>query len=145
MTKEQKKDMARAEVLMTDLFNVRENERALKNKIANELKAYQENGKSLEEELIEIANRNPNAFDMDGNLKLTDGYIHQATKTKVAGGKKFSLSDFLKARPLLIEWSFKVAAIKKLWLDKTAQKELKQLGVEVDTCTELQVIPNKAT
>ena len=141
MTKKQKKDMARADVLMTDLFNVKENERKLTSTIANELKAYKEGAASLEKELLEIAKRNPEAFDDDGNWKLIDGYVHISTATKVKIAKKFELAKFLRLKPTLVNWSFKIAQLKKMWLNNA--KELKSLGVKLTTEEELQVIPNK--
>jgi hypothetical protein len=140
---EQKKDLKRAEQVMTALFNIKQNERILQASIAEELKVYKENAKLAEEELLEIAGRNPQAFNAEGNLVLEDGYIHQATNTVVNKTSKFDLAVFAAERPELIDVKLKVAPIKKLWLDKEAGKELRKLGIGVDTEKELQVIPRK--
>lgn len=140
---EQKKDLKRAEQVMTALFNIKQNERRLLATIGEELKVYKENAKLAEEELLEIAKRNPQAFDADGNLVLEDGYIHEATNTVVNKTSKFDLAVFAAERPELIDVKLKVAPIKKLWLDKEAGKELRKLGIGVDTEKELQVIPRK--
>lgn len=139
---DQKKDLKRAEQVMTALFNIKENERRLMASIGEELKVYKENAKLAEEELLEIAERNPQAFN-EGNLVLQDGYIHEATITVVNKTSKFDLAVFAAERPELIELKLKVSPIKKLWLDKDGGKELRKLGIGVDTEKGLQVIPRK--
>jgi hypothetical protein len=140
---EQKKDLKRAEQVMTALFNIKENERRLTSSISEELKVYKEIAKLAEEELLEIAERNPQAFDADGNLVLEDGYVHTATNTVVDKNSKFDLAVFAEKRPDLIDVKLKVSPIKKLWLDKEAGIELRKLGITVDTAKELQVITRK--
>ncbi|NOS92478.1 MAG: hypothetical protein HOP30_11185 [Cyclobacteriaceae bacterium] len=139
----QQKDLKRAEQVMTALFNIKENERRLKASIAEELKAYSENAKLAEEELLEIASRNRDAFNADGNLVLEDGYVHTATTTSVKQTKKFDLSVFVAERPDLVESKIKLAPIKKLWLDSRSRKELTLLGIDLQTDEVLQVMPRK--
>lgn len=138
-----KKDLKRAEELMTTLFNIRENESKLRAEIANELKAYQENAKQAEKELLEIAERNPQQFDADENWQLQDGYIHTSTQTVVNKNSKFDLATFNEQRPELLEVKLKVSPIKKMWLDKEGNKELRGLGIVLHTDKTLEVITRK--
>ena len=134
------KDLKRAEALMTTYAQCLENKRALQASIANEMKAYDENMKAAEAELLEIGARNRAAFDEKGNLCFERGYLHIATNTVVEKTRKFDLTAFALQLPDLIDVKLKLAPIKKMWLDKSGQKELRQLGVQIDTQEEIQVV-----
>lgn len=134
------KDLKRAEELMTIYAQCFENKRALQASIANEMKAYDENMKAAEAELLEIGARNRAAFDEKGNLCFERGYLHIATNTVVEKTRKFDLTAFALQLPDLIDVKLKLAPIKKMWLDKSGQKELRQLGVQIDTQEEIQVV-----
>lgn len=111
--------------------------------IANELKAYDENMKTAEAELIAIGEANKDAFT-EGNLDLEHGYLHIAEKAVVVQGRKFSWPDFLEQKADLVNLSFKTGELKKAFLDKEQRKELKALYVQIDTVQEMQVIAAKS-
>lgn len=136
-------DLKRAEELMQLFAQITVNKKNLQDTIAEELKAYNEGLKKCGAELIEIAERNPQAFDTEGNLKLEHGYIHTVSNTVVVTTKRFDAMKFEAECPDMIDLqkALKVAPIKKAFLDKDFRKTLKSLGVDVNTEQSLEVIP----
>lgn len=133
----------KANALMREYVQSLENKRNLQATIANELAAYDKNMKEAEAALIELGERYKPNFDADGNLHLEDGYLHIANNTIVETTKKFNLLEFSVAFSDLIDIKLKTAPVKKLWLNKEGNKDLKQYGVRVDTVEVMQVLPNK--
>ncbi len=138
-----KKNTKRAEQLMRDYVQTLENKKALQATIANEVKAYDENLKAFGEELLAIGEEHKTEFDGDGNMHFADGYLHIVENTIVVTGKKFDPSEFNKAYPELIDVDFNVGLVKKAFLDVDLRKQLKALGVSVDTEKSMKIIANK--
>jgi tRNA-binding EMAP/Myf-like protein len=136
----QQKDLKRGEELMTTLSQVLRNKEALMATIKNELDAYTKNAKEAEKELLEIGERNKDAFNADGNLVFDDGYIHTTNSTVVVTSKKFDVGIFHDAHPELMKVELKTGEVKKAFLDKALRKELISLGVQVDNEQSLKVI-----
>lgn len=137
-------DLKKAEELMQLIAQITVNKKQLQDIIANELKAYSEGLKKYEAELLEIAERNKQAFNEDGNLVLEHGYVHTVNNTVVITGKKFDAMLFQEEYPDMIDLTkaLKLAPIKKAFLDKDTRKSLKTLGVEVTTEQALQIVPD---
>jgi hypothetical protein len=138
-----KKDLQRAEELMRVYAQSEANKKALEATIANELKAYTDNMKEAKQELIEIGERNRDQFDADDNLQLEQGYLHVAKNSVVQTMKKFNMAEFLEQKSDFVKIDFEKARIKKAWNDIDQHNELIELGVQVTTEEEMQVIANK--
>jgi hypothetical protein len=136
-------DLKRAEELMQLYAQITVNKKNLQDTIAEEMKAYNDGLKNYGKELLEIAERNPQAFNTDGNLMLEHGYIHTVSNTVVVTTKKFDAMKFQAECPDMIDLqkALKIAPIKKAFLDKDFRKTLKSLGVDVNTDQSLEVIP----
>jgi len=135
----------RAEQVMRVFAQVTENKQKLQATIANEMKAYNENLKEAEKELLEIGATHRGLFDSDGNLDLGDGYLHIANNTVILMKPKFDAKEFAKEFPHMIDMSkaMKTAEIKKACLTESTRKELKKYGVETDTEESMQVLVRK--
>lgn len=142
MTTTQKKDMARANEVMRVYAQSLANKKALEATIANELKAYNDNLKEAEKELLEIGERNRELFE-DDNLKFDDGYLHVANNSVVETTKKFNWPEFLEQKGDLVKINFETAKLKKAWLDTDQHNELIGLGVQLNTEKVLEVKVNK--
>jgi len=138
----EKKDLKRADELMTIYAQSKANLDALNASIANEVKAYKQNMKDAESELVKIAEDYLHLFE-DDNLLLTDGYVHIASKSVVDTTKKFKWSDFLEQKGDLAKVTFELAKVKKAWLDTDQHNELIELGVQLDTVRDIEVIVHK--
>jgi hypothetical protein len=139
----QQKDLKLGESLMKELFQVQQNKNALMESIKNELDAYNTRIKNAEAALLEIGERNKDAFNTDGNLVFDHGYIHITTSAVIVTTKKFDVGIFQAAHPEMIEVKMKTGEIKKAFLDKDTRKELTTLGVQVDSEQSMKVITNK--
>jgi hypothetical protein len=137
-------DLKKAEELMQLIAQITVNKKQLQDTIANELKAYNEGLKKYEVELLEIANRNRDHFNADGNFVLEHGYVHEVSNTVVVTTKKFDAMKFQAERPDMIDLlkALKTAPIKKAFLDKDERKELKALGIDITTDKNLTVVPD---
>lgn len=143
MTKKEKADHARAGELMekyTELMNARTK---LLGTIMEELTVKEKEMKEAQTELIEIGERCKHLFDEKSNWDFETGYLHIAKNTVVKTTRKFDLSTFAKERPEMINVTLKVNPIKKAFLDNAMRKELKSLGVNVDTADTVQVLLKK--
>lgn len=136
-------DLKRAEELMQLFAQITVNKKNLQDTIAEEMKAYNEGLKKTGSELLEIAARNPSAFNTEGNLVLEHGYVHTVSNTVVITTKKFDAMKFQAECPDMIDLqkALKVAPIKKAFLDKDFRKTLKGLGVDVNTEQSMEIIP----
>lgn len=137
----QMKDVQRGEQLMSTLVQILANKKALQDSIKNELDAYNKNAKEIEEELLQIGERNKDMFNTDGNLVFDDGYLHITNSAVVVTSKKFDVGIFHEAHPELIKVELKKGDIKKAFQDKALRKELISLGVQIDNEQGMQVIP----
>jgi len=128
-------ERAKAEQLMSTYAQLTENKEALLKTIENEIKAYDENMKSAEKELLAIGALHKDEFDGNGNLELGKGYLHIGNKTIIIIKRKFDLKVFGKKFPDMIDITkmFKVAPIKKAFLDSDLRKEISKLGLSVGT------------
>jgi len=143
MTTTTKKDLKRAEELMTVFAQATENRKALQDRIKNEMDAYNKNIKESEAELIEIGERIRDEFNAEGNLMLEHGYLHVANSAVIVKKRNFDLQNFYEAHPELLNIDFKKADVKKAFQDKDLREELSKLGVTIDNEQSLQVIANK--
>lgn len=134
-----------AEEAMEIYAQITANKKQLQDSIAEEMKSYNEGLKKYEAQLLDIAQRNRDKFNADGNFVLEHGYVHVQNNTVVVMTKKFDAMKFQEEQPDMIDLSkaLKIAPIKKAFLDKDQRKELKALGVDVTTEESLQVIPSK--
>ena len=144
MTKIKNTELKRANELMQLIAQITVNKKQLQDSIANEMKAYNDGLKKFETELLEIAERNSEEFNEDGNLVLNHGYVHTTNNTVVITGKKFDATKFQSAFPDMIDLmkSLKLSQIKKAFLEKETRKELKALGVDITTEQSLQIVPD---
>jgi hypothetical protein len=142
-TQTTKKDLKRAEELMRIYAQCEANLKSLQATIANEIKAYRENMAEAQTELLAIGERNKEQFNEEANLVFEDGYLHIAAKAVVETTKKFSWADFMEQKSALVKIDFETAKVKKAWLDADQHNELIELGVQVNTNHEMQVITNK--
>lgn len=133
----------KANLLMRTYVKCVEEKRRLQAMIAEQLKENETQLKQAEEGLLLLGERYKKAFDSKGNFELEEGYLHIANITVVEKTKKFDPNEFLSHFPDLIDLKLKVAEVKKQWLNKDGNKELKALGVRVDTIDQMQVIANK--
>jgi hypothetical protein len=138
-------DLKAAEEAMKTYAQITANKKQLQDSIAEEMKSYNEGLKKYEAQLLDIAQRNRDKFNADGNFVLEHGYVHVQNNTVVVMTKKFDAMKFQEEQPDMIDLSkaLKIAPIKKAFLDKDQRKELKALGVDVTTEESLQVIPSK--
>ncbi len=118
---------------------------ATKARFANEMEKHAEQMKLLGAQLIEFGKANRDSFDEKENLELGDGYLHIEKNTVVLKSKKFDAKEFGKAFPECfdIDKAFKVAPLKKAFLDNGLRKELKSLGVSLDTQDDMKVCLHK--
>jgi hypothetical protein len=135
--------LTKANDLMRTYREAVEQKQALQATIADKLKNLSDVTKDAEENLILIGQRHRFAFDEKGNFHLEDGYLHIAQTTVIETTKKFNPTEFMAAFPELIDIKLKTALVKKEWLNKEGNKELKDMGVRVDTTDMMQVIANK--
>lgn len=133
------KDSVRAEELMTRYALMNKSRQDLLDTIMDELKRYEQGMKETEKELIEIGERNRASFNTEGNWMMEDGYLHIAKTTVAQTGRNFDLAQFAQERPDMIDIKLKVKPIKEAFLDKDQRKELKALGVSVDTRESIEV------
>lgn len=138
-----KKTRQQAEELMRTYVQCLENKKALQARIANEIKAYDENMKYAEDNLMELGEKYKDDFDKDGNLHLGDGYLHIVNSAVVITSKKFDVATFHGMYPDLIDISLKKGDIKKAFTDKDMRKSLTTLGVSIDNEQSLKIIANK--
>ena len=144
MSKIKNTELRKANELMQLIAQITINKKQLQDSIANELKAYNEGLKKYETELLQIAERNSEDFNEDGNLVLDHGYVHTVNNTVVITGKKFDATKFQSAFPDMIDLTkaLKLSQIKKAFLEKETRKELKSLGVDITTEQALQIVPD---
>lgn len=142
MNQKQKKDRVKVEQLMSAYAQLAENKKALTDSIANELKAYNENMRKAEEEILEIAKRNRDQFDVEGNWVMDSGYVHAATITVPRLGKKLSMDALIEKFPTLVDAvkALRLSLVKKAFANADQRKEMKALGLDVTTEEQLQVI-----
>lgn len=133
----------KANSMMRTYVKCLEEKKRLLATISEQMKATDLELKQVEEGLILLGQRYKEAFDSKGNFELEDGYLHIANYTIVETTKKFDASEFLTELPDLIDIKLKTALVKKEWLSKDGNKQLKALGVRVDTVEQMQVIANK--
>jgi hypothetical protein len=136
---QQKADLKRAAVLMQQYVQAVDNKARLESTIANEQAAYIRNIKEAYTELLEIGERNKNAFDKDGNLYFDKGYLHIAKQSVIVPKRKFNWLSFLQVKPDFAKIDFAVDRIKKAFLNKDERNELQELGITVSTQKVVQV------
>lgn len=142
LVKTKQTDIERAEALMTKFALMNQCRQDLLNSVMEEVKGYEKGIKEAQLELIVIGERNKQKF-VDNNLHLKDGYLHIANNAQVVTGRKFDLKTFAEARPDWIDVELKLKHIKAAWMDKEQNKELRGLGVTVDTEQSIEVKLNK--
>jgi hypothetical protein len=143
LDKMNKAALKKANDLMRTFKACMEQKQALKASIQEKLDTLDKVQKEAEQNLILLGERHKLAFDAKGNFHLEDGYLHIAQSTVVATTKKFDPSTFMQAFPDLIDIKLKTAAVKKEWLNKEGNRELRDMGVRIDTVESMQVIANK--
>lgn len=80
----------------------------------------------------------------DGNLQLRGGYLHQATRTVIKPCEGFSMAEFVKDFPELIDNKFKVAPMKALLSSEEGKKKLLENHcVELGQETDIEIILDK--
>lgn len=140
----EKKKMKQAEELMHKYALLNRSRKDLLDTIMEELTGYEKEIKETQAKLIEIGEDFRKAgklhFDQEGNIHFNDGYLHIKSETVVVTSKKFSFAEFLAVHPEMVDYSLKVAPIKKAVLNQDLNKELKKLGVTTDTDEKVQVI-----
>ena len=77
-------------------------------------------------QLEAFAEANKVKFDEGGNYKMPGGYLHFGEETTIAPCEGFSMADFVKDFPELVDKKFKVAAIKSLLQDEAGKAKLLQ-------------------
>lgn len=84
-------------------------------------------------EAFALANRGK--FDKDNNFKLPGGYLHFGEETVITPCEGFSMADFVKEFPELIDKKFKTAAMKTLLQSEEGKAKLLQ-----NHCVELKKV-----
>jgi len=129
----------RAEEAMRVYVQSAANKKKLMDSIANEMKAYEENMKNAQTELVAIGEANKGAFDSKGNLDLGAGYLHLASETVIVEKRKFDMLEFAKSFPDFVKITKLVAPIKKAFLDRDQRKDVAAFGIDVDTVESVEV------
>jgi hypothetical protein len=111
--------------------------------IEEELKGYEKGIKECAADLIEVGNQYKHMFDEKDRLDLEEGYLLISKSTIVEVGKKFSLAEFQRVKPEMVDITLKTSPIKKAYLDKDERKELKALGIDVNTEETIKVMLHK--
>lgn len=138
-----KPELKKANALMSKYAALIQQRKDLLDTIMEEMKGIEDGMKQAQLELIELGNEHKASFDSDGNLLLEDGYLHIAKVTEIVTTKKFALKTFAATMPDMIKIEMKVAPIKKAFLDEQQRKELKLLGITIDTSDKMEVKANQ--
>lgn len=135
----QQKDFKRGEKLMKAYAEFVKEQAELKAKHQEELAPVVASMKEAEKELLEIGARNKKAFDENGRLVFDHGYILKSHSTSIKAGSDFSWKKFFSKFPELVDFSFKTAKVKALFMDGDKRQALVDQDVDLKQVEELVV------
>jgi hypothetical protein len=135
-------DLKRAEKLMTVYAELHAEKEKMDAKHKAALETVVTSMKEAERELIEIGERNKKEFDDKDRLVLDDGYLLKSHSTSINPGKEFSWKKFFSKFPELCEFSFKVAPVKKLFMDADKRQALLDQDIDLKQNSKIVVKVN---
>lgn len=137
--KTKKKDLQRADELMSAYAQMTRDKAEIMATVNEKLAPIIESMKEAEAELIAIGERNRDKFDQKKNLVFDEGYLHISDTTSIVPGKEFSMKKFMAKFPDYVDIKFKVAPLKKAFLDGDARKPFQKMDIDVKQTEVMQV------
>jgi len=140
ITKSKKQtDLQRAAELMRVYAELEKEKADISQQFKETLDPITTSMKEAELELIEIGKRNRKEFDVNKNLVFDDGYLHISDTTSVEVGKNFSWKKFLTKFEDMVNTSFKIAPIKKAFMDGDQRAALLDQDIDLKLTEVYQV------
>lgn len=134
------KELKEALKYMEAYAELQQEEQELKDSISERLEKIKTSKEAAAKELEGFAKKNKKSFDPAGNFVLGPGYLKWADKTEVVYGKDFSMKKFAAKFLGYVNFTPRVADLKKAFVDADMRKKFDGFDIDLKVKQEFKII-----